>query len=114
MTSENFVKVLEYFSQNVRCSVQNKVLLVMDNHLSVEGLNYCKKNGIVILTLPSYASNKLQPLDKTVFGSFKHFYNSGLDSWMLSHPGQTTSTYDTPQICLQAWDRAATPTNIIK
>ena len=28
------------------------------------------------------------------------------------HPGQTVSIYDIPQICPQAWDRAATPTNV--
>ena len=52
--SENFVKVLEYFSQNVRCFVQNKVLLIMDNqesYLSVNRLSYGKENAIVIRML---------------------------------------------------------------
>ena len=76
MTSENIIKVVEYFSQNVRFSVQNKALLIMVNHksyLSVDALNYCKEKGIVILTLQPHTSNKLQPLDRTVFGPFKHF-----------------------------------------
>lgn len=59
MTSQNFLKVLEYFVQNVHCSIENKVLLIMDNHdshLSVDGLKFCKTNGIIILTLPPHTS----------------------------------------------------------
>lgn len=114
MTCENFLKVLNFFVQNVRCSPENKVLLIMDNHeshLSVSGLDYCKTNGIVVLTLPPHTSNKLQPLDRTVFGPFKKFFNQAVDSWLINHPGQTITIYDLPKLCYSAWDRGATPIN---
>lgn len=115
MTSENFLKVLQHFTKHVRCSLEHKVLLIMDNHqshLSVEGIDYAKENGIIILTLPPHTSNKMQPLDRTVFGPFKRFFNQGADKWMISHPGKTLTIYDLPAICVDAWDKAATPLNV--
>ena len=115
MTSENFVVVLKHFATTTRCSKEKKVLLIMDNHdshLSVDGLNFAKDNGIVILTLPPHTSNKLQPLDRTVYGPFKTFYKQAADSWMLQHPGQTLSIYDLTPLVATAWDRAATPANV--
>jgi len=115
MTAENFFEVLKHLVKYSKCSFDNKILLIMDNHdshLSLKGLEYCRANGIVVLTLPPHTSNKLQPLDRTVFGPFKTFFNQGATSWLLMHPAQTLSIYDLPAICLQAWDRAATPTNI--
>lgn len=73
MTSENFRAVQEHFVLHTKCSKDRKVLLIMDNnesHLSV-GINFAKENGIVILTLPPHTSNKLQPLDVSVFGPLK-------------------------------------------
>lgn len=115
MTSDNFLRVLEHFVAHVRCSKERQVILIMDNHeshLSVPAIDYCKENGITILTLPPHTSNKLQPLDRTIFGPFKRYFNQGADDWMLSHPGQTLSIYDLAAICMIAWDRSATPSNI--
>ena len=115
MTSENFIHVLTFFVKFTRCSKKHKVLLIMDNHeshLCIEGVDYAKDNGIVLLTLPPHTSNKLQPLDKTIFGPFKSFVSKGINDWMIAHPGQVISIYDLPKIALQSWDRAATPVNI--
>lgn len=115
MTCDNFLKALQHFASHVRCSQEHKVLLIMDNHeshLSVEGIDFCRENGIVILTLPPHTSNKLQPLDKTVFGPFKKIFNQSADDWMLSHPGKLLTIYDLPELCMKAWEKAATQNNI--
>lgn len=115
MTSDNFIKVLEHLVNHARCTKEKRILLIMDNHeshLSIEGLNFCKENGIVVLTLPPHTSNKLQPLDRTVFGPFKTYIGQAADSWMTSHPGQTLTIYDLPAFCLMAWERAANPVNV--
>ena len=115
MTSENFIKVLAFFKENVRCSKERHVLLLMDNHeshLSVQGLDFCKDNGIVILTLPPHTFNKLQPLDRSVFGPFKKFFSSAVNSWMNTNPNTTLNIYALPKLCASAWDRAATPENV--
>lgn len=115
MTTENFVLVLKFFKDNVRCDKEHPVLLLMDNHeshLSLEGVNFCRDNGITILTLPPHTSNRLQPLDRCVFGPFKKYYSESVHSWMLTHPNETLSIYVLPELCSKAWDRAATPENV--
>ncbi|XP_069675538.1 uncharacterized protein [Periplaneta americana] len=115
MTAENFLSVLIFFKENVRCSNGNPVLLIMDNHeshLSVEGPDYCKGNGITILTLPPHTSNKLQPLDHCVFGPFKKFFNEAVNAWHLSHPNESVTIFELPQMSATAWDKAAIPENI--
>ena len=115
MASDNFVKVLYFFVNFTRCSNDRKVLLILDNHqshISIEAITFAKENGIVLLMIPPHTSNKLQPLDLTVFGLFKTFVSQGINDWMISNPGKTTSIYDLPYICSTAWDRAATPVNI--
>ena len=90
MTSDIFEKVLHHFHENVRSSVEKKVLLIFDNHeshISIPALNFCKENGIVLSILPPHTSNKLQPLDIGVFKSLKHFYDQSCSCWMRSHPG---------------------------
>lgn len=114
MTTNNFPSVLQHFVANTRCTKDKKVLLILDNHeshLSLDAITYAKENGIVILTLPPHTSNKLQPLDRCVFGPFKTFFNQGLNAWMLQHPGRCVSIYDLGPIMCSAWDRAATPVN---
>lgn len=115
MTSENFIKVLRFFKENVRCGIDRPVLLIMDNHdshISVEGINFCRENGITVLTLPPHTSNRLQPLDRCVFGPFKKYFSEAVHTWMINHPNETISIYSLPELCCKAWDRAATPENI--
>ena len=115
MTSKNFLQVLQHFVLNSRCSPDHKVLLIMDNHeshLSLEAIDYAREHGIVILTLPPHTSNKLQPLDRAIFGPFKTYYNQGVNAWMLENPGRPITIYDLAPIMSTAWDRAATPVNI--
>ncbi|KAI4455721.1 hypothetical protein MML48_9g00008280 [Holotrichia oblita] len=79
MTSDNFIKVLEHIVKHSHCSIERTILLIMDNpesHLSVEGLDFCKQNGIVILTcptcvliLPTSCSYLIEPC----LGPLKHF-----------------------------------------
>jgi len=112
MNETHFVEYLKHF---VKCSKEKPILLLLDNHeshLSIEGLNYCKENGIIMLSFPPHCSHKLQPLDRSVFGPLKKYVNTTCDSWIVNNPGKTMSIYDIPGIIKQALPLAATPTNI--
>ena len=74
-------------------------------------MDFCKANGI-ILSFPPHVTNRLQPLDVSVFGPFKKFYNQAACDWMKSHPRGTISMYDVPGIVKAALPNAATPKNI--
>ena len=69
MTNLNFIHVLNHFKENVRCNVNKKVLLIMDNHeshLSIEAKDFIRENDVIILAIQPHTSNKLQFLDRIV------------------------------------------------
>jgi len=114
MLDVHFVEFSHYFVKFVRPSKERPVLLVLDNHeshLSIEALDYFKANGVCVLSFPPHCSHRLQPLDRTVFGPFRKFYNSFADSWMTNNPGKTMTIYDIPGIVASAWPLALTPKN---
>lgn len=115
MTSEKFVSVMEHFVKHVQPSERNPVVLVLDNHeshLSLQALTYAKENHVHIITLVPHTSNKTQPLDRTVYGPVKAFFNDKATSWMVSNPGKTITIYNIAELVNYAWTRGATPANI--
>ncbi|XP_071575280.1 uncharacterized protein [Temnothorax nylanderi] len=116
MNAEHFVKFLQFFQSHVRASVDAPVLLILDNHeshLSIAGLDYCKTNGIIVLSLPPHCSHKLQPLDGTVYGPLKKCIHTQCDNWMTWNPGRTMTIYDIPGIVTKALPLAVTHQNIV-
>lgn len=90
MQAEDFLLFLKHFVKHTRPSVESKVLLLLDNHgshLSPEGIDFCRENGVVLLSFPPHCSHKLQPLDRTVYGPLKSYVNSAIDRWMKTNPG---------------------------
>ena len=115
MTGENFVVFLHHFINNVRCSKDHLVLIIMDNHdshITIDALNVAKENGIILLTFPPHCSHKLQPLDRTIFGPFKHYYTQAANGYMNNHPGCTISIHNIAELVGKAYPGAFTPRNI--
>ena len=115
MTSENFLDFMKHFVSYVKPTLDDKILLLLDNHqshINLEVIDYAKKNGVVILSFPPHCSHKLQPLDRIVYGPFKRYYNNACNSWMQENPGKTISIYEIVDMVGRAFPRAMTPTNI--
>lgn len=96
MNEDIFYDVMQHFQSHVRATKEKKVVLILDNHeshVSIAVLNYCKENGIILLTLPPHTSHKTQPLDRTVFKSLKTFYNQASNDWMVTNPGVCHGRY---------------------
>ncbi|KAJ8348134.1 hypothetical protein SKAU_G00267230 [Synaphobranchus kaupii] len=113
MQEEEFLFFLHHFVRHARASSASKVLLLLENHtshVSVACVDFCKKNGVVLLTFPPHCSHMLQPLDRSVPGPFKRKISACMDDWMKSHPGATATIYDLPGIVAQA---LPTPQNIV-
>ena len=113
---ETFVKYLEHFIQFTKCNTKNPVLLIMDNHASHISLTASligRKHGIVMVTIYPHTSQKLQHLDRTVYGPFKRYYNSALDNWMRENLATTFSIYGIAQLAKQVFELAFTPKNIL-
>ena len=115
MTATGFLTFLKRFVAHVRPSPTDKVILLLDNHvshLSVDLLQFAKDNGVVMVSFPPHCSHKLQPLDRSVYGPLKRYYNVACDDWIVSHKGRTMTIYDVPAMVGLAYPKAMTPANI--
>ena len=74
MNGECFVETLQPLHEWTGSSVKNKIVLIMDNaecHMNIHAVEYVIEHGIVIVTLPPHTTDKLQPLDVSVFGPLR-------------------------------------------
>lgn len=116
MTASSFMEFIEHFHKHVNSTKDKPCLLLLDNHdshLSIPVLNFCKDNGIILVSFPPHTSHRLQPLDKSVYGPFKKYYFAGVDQWMTNNPGKTYSIYDIPGVVKQALPNATNPANVM-
>ena len=80
-----------------------------DSHISIETIDLSKKNNVTLLTLLPHSNHKLQPLDRSVYGPFKTFYNQAANTFMVSHPVKTITIYDVAELVGKADEQALTP-----
>lgn len=109
--SEIFLKWLQHFVSVTRCSPDFPALIVMDGHHShetLETIDFARKDGITLLTLPPHSTHKLQPLDKSFFNALKCAYNVSANSWLRCHPGKRVTAYDVTEIFGNAYGKCAT------
>ncbi|XP_065652823.1 uncharacterized protein LOC136080140 [Hydra vulgaris] len=114
MNSEIFIEWIKHFVKYSNCSQESPILLLLDSHeshISVKGLELAIQHGITMISFPPHCSHKLQPLDRTVFGPLKRFYNSACDNWMVSNPRPMT-IYDIVSIVREPYTKAFSPSNI--
>ena len=89
MNAETFLQWMKHFIHHTGCSMDKQVLLILDNHeshVSYECLELARRSGVTMLTLPPHCSHKMQPLDRSVFGPFKRYYNAACDDWVVENP----------------------------
>ena len=101
MSSDLFIAALRHFLRNMNVSKENPGILLMDNHeshLSVEAIDLAKNSGLVLLTFPPHSSHRMQPLDISVFGPFKKYYNIACNDWHLCNPGRRISIYEVASV----------------
>lgn len=74
---------LHHFDQHIRkTTVGAKRLLLLDgygSHHTLEFINYCDKNRIILFAFPPHTTHILQPLDIVVFQQYKHYYIKAID-----------------------------------
>jgi hypothetical protein len=83
MTGDDILLLMEHFIKHTRVTKDRPVLHLLDNHqshLAVTVLDLAKENGVVLLSFPPHTSDKLQLLDRSVYGPFKKFVNSESDA----------------------------------
>lgn len=112
-----FYDWMVHFAKHTKCSIDDRVLLVMDNHsshCSLKVFNFCKSNGISVVTLPPHTSHRLQPLDVCFYGPLKTAYNQECDSFIRSKQYQKIDQSDVAELFKKAFNRAATIEKAVK
>ena len=92
-----FLHWLIHFQSQVKATPESKVLMMLDNHashVSLPAINFCRKNNIMMLSIPPSTSHRLQPLDRNFFGPLKTYYNQEIEKWLLNHSGRRVSHFD--------------------
>ncbi|RPA76807.1 DDE-domain-containing protein, partial [Ascobolus immersus RN42] len=59
-------------------------LLILDghnSHITVDSLEFCRRNNIHILCLPAHTTHLLQPLDVGMFRPLQRAYGKAVDDW---------------------------------
>lgn len=93
-------------------ALQRSVLLFLDvhaNHKTLDSINVCLENDIIMTTFPPHTSNKLQSLDVGVFGPFKVYLSAEMEKYMTNQP----------ELCQRtnykiSFLKAFSPTNILE
>lgn len=117
MNADLFPKVLEHIVKHTRCSVQDPIMVLLDNHVShcgLESIIFCRENGIILLSFSPHTSHKLQPLDVAVFGPFKKYCKAAFNNYLVNNPGRIIGINDIAEISCQPFLKAFSPENIIK
>ncbi|XP_049888124.1 uncharacterized protein LOC126382356 [Pectinophora gossypiella] len=114
MNTDVFVKWLKHFQLYTKASKEDPVLLICDGHAShktIEALTYAKENGIHMLCLPPHCTHRMQPLDVSIYGPLKTFYNQEISKWLKNHPGRVVTHLQIGNLFAQAYGKAATVQN---
>jgi hypothetical protein len=87
--SDVFLNWLKSFVSFIKPNKEKKVLLILDGHCShtknLFVINYARENGVIMLSLPSHTSHKLQPLDVSFFGPLKSNFNLACERYIRTH-----------------------------
>lgn len=116
MSSELFLLALEHIVRHTKCSTEEPILLILDNHeshVSISTINKAKESGVILLTFPPHCNHRLQPLDVSVYGPFKSRYNAACNDWLTNNPGKAISIYNVAELVGSAYVLTVTQKNII-
>jgi hypothetical protein len=115
MSSDLFPQVLDHFIKHMNVSLENRALLLMDNHpshISLQVHQMARRHGLTIVTFPPHCSHRLQPLDISVYGPFKKFYNRAANNYMTSNVGKCITIYEVAELTAYAFNKSMSIDNI--
>jgi hypothetical protein len=98
-------------------SPSHRHLLILNGHIShvsLEVVQEARAVGLDLLTRPSHTSHALQPLDVSVFKSFKQFFRQYRDFWMFRNLNEGASKETLSQWVSLSLKKALTEWNIKK
>lgn len=116
INADQFLNWLKIFVQKVRPTAERKALLILDNHeshKSYAALDFASKNHVIFLSIPPHTSHRLQPLDVSVYGPIKKFFEIEINAFQKEYPGRVINQFDVAKLFSAAYLKGATPANAI-
>ncbi|XP_015123981.1 uncharacterized protein LOC107046042 [Diachasma alloeum] len=111
-----FLTWLEHFVSHKHCSKEDPVLVTLDNHDShgsLAAFDYCRDNGIFLLSLPPYTSHRTQPLDVSFFGLLEGALKKHTSETLKNSVGKKVTFYELAAIFNKAYVNVASMQNAI-
>jgi len=89
------------------------LLLVMDDHFSLDVIRVAAEQYIILFTLPPHTSHLTLPLDRGCFSSLKGSWKKVCHQFYAKNPGQVITRFDFSSLFSESWKLAMTPKNIM-
>ena len=113
----SFLAWFRHFGQYIGAYKTRRQIFILDDHNShktLDAIDFCRENGIIMITLLPHCTLKIQPLDKTLFKALKAGYNSAADSRMQKNSGRQISLYYIAEIFATAYNTTASVAKAVK
>lgn len=104
--------LLRYLPERTK---EQPVLLLYDghkSHVSLDLIDWARKEHIILFVLPAHTSHVLQPMDVGCFGPFEKVYNAISHKYMRDHCGATITRNNICPIACKAYVVALSPQNL--
>jgi len=88
MKEHNFRDFVDHFVNNTKCSKERPVLLLLDNHqshLCIDNIDFCKDNGVVLLSFPTPLPAQTAATGQKCVWPFEKIRQFGMQ-WMDENP----------------------------
>lgn len=117
ITSELFLEVLQHIQIHTNPTVDNPLLLIIDNHkshVSLAAISFCRANNITLLSFPPHCTHKMQPLDVGLYGPFKSRCKVAFNDYLAANGAKTIKISDIPRLTCTPYLQTFAPYNITK
>ena len=91
------------------------VLVLFDghkSHISMELIEWAKKQNIILFVLPAHTSHILQPMDVECFGPFERIFNNECHKFMRQNCSQPITRYNICGLACKGYLHALSPSNL--
>ena len=92
------------------------VVLLLDghsSHIDYATGKFCRQNRIELICLPPHTSHVTQPLDKGIFGPFKHEYRKLCNEFCQTHPGTSVDKFTFGRVFGKSYMKVCNKENIV-
>ncbi|KAJ8883178.1 hypothetical protein PR048_015018 [Dryococelus australis] len=91
MTADVFTEWMSHFIRDLKPSVTENVLLILDGQSShtqsLDAIDLARKNGVIMLSLPSHCTHRTQPLDVAFFKPLHIFVDCAITTRLRTKTG---------------------------